>query len=120
MHAADRADWTEWCEIVNHRLERGDCIVAGVDGHDRALTWIDYDPFDDEIEIALTKPAQHILIERPGHVLVPDGDEDVFAIEIVSGVDSIELKDVTFGKGRRRAVRDSQIPPELQGAYFGG
>ena len=115
MRAAARADWTEWCEMVNHRVEQGVRILADIDGHDRVLARIDYDPFDDEIEIVLldSEHARPMLIERPCQVRVPDED-DAFSIEVVSGVDSILLRDITSPMHHR------PIPPGLEGAYFGG
>jgi hypothetical protein len=107
--------------MVNHRLERGDRILADIDGHGQALARIDYDPFDDEIEIVLSESesVRHLLIERPCQVRVPD-DDDAFSIEVVSGVDSIVLKDVTSPIDHRPTIPHPPIPPELEGAYFGG
>ena len=111
MRAIPRSDWTEVCESVNRRVHGLHAMVDAEVEH-RAVSSVDYAPFDDVVEIVLTTPAGNlrILVDQPDELLASDSSDPYFALVVVSNGSSIVLRDaIALESGHENATESPRV-----------
>jgi len=114
MHRLPRISWAEWCEDTNDRIAHG---LRLVDTHHRPVEHLDYEPFDDVLEIDLVadEAVLHLLVDNPTSFVVTD-DEGGGTFLFVEARDG----DIELLEQASRHRRWSNLPDPLTGSYFEG